>query len=348
MISKFFPLFFASIILSVASGMVLSLLLVTQRQAGVATFFWLPLSLGVFWLFLFFGLYGLYVSIYIKQYYYDASERFLTIQKGVFAPTEIHVPYQKIQDVYVDQDVLDRLMGLYDVHIASATVTSGIEAHIDGVDAKVAEGLKNFLLDKIQYGDSSPNPVSVRTEGSSPAATFQGPQAGVFSSVNYPIDGKWVLASLLGNLFGSAYITGLISVFLFGRDILSPALILPSLLGIFLVLYVLLFAYSLLWKATFSFELLPQFILMKDGVVMREEKHVPYRSVQNVLLKRTLAERIFGLCSVVIENAAMASSKVGRASRILIPGQPLAKGAELIEELNRILAQETQTRNTGL
>lgn len=82
--------------------------------------------------------YGFYVRAYIRRYFYDGNENFLTIRKGVFAPTEIHVQYQKIQDVYVDQDILDRIMGLYDVHIASATVTSGIEAHIDGVEEAAA------------------------------------------------------------------------------------------------------------------------------------------------------------------------------------------------------------------
>ena len=59
-------------------------------------------------------------------------------------PAQIHVQYGKIQDVYVDQDLLDRILGIYDVHISSATYSSGIEAHIDGVDKVGAEGLKNL------------------------------------------------------------------------------------------------------------------------------------------------------------------------------------------------------------
>ena len=101
-------------------------------------------------------IYSLYYQAYINRYYYDCGPDFITIKKGVFAPSEIHVQYQKIQDVYVDQDIFDRMFGLYDVHIASATVTSGIEAHIDGVDADVAENLKNILLGKINGGGSSP------------------------------------------------------------------------------------------------------------------------------------------------------------------------------------------------
>ena len=99
-------------------------------------------------------IYGIYVSAYIKRYYYDATDSYVTIKKGVFAPAEIHVQYAKIQDVYVDQDILDKIMGLYDVHLASATIASGIEAHVDGVDKNGADGLKNLLLQKLQGGGS--------------------------------------------------------------------------------------------------------------------------------------------------------------------------------------------------
>ena len=53
-------------------------------------------------------LYALYFNAYIRRYYYSTDSDFITIKKGVFTPTEIHVQYQKIQDVYVDQDKIGR------------------------------------------------------------------------------------------------------------------------------------------------------------------------------------------------------------------------------------------------
>ena len=61
---------------------------------------------------LFMGLSAWYISAYIKSYYYSDDEGFITIRKGVFTPTEIHVQYGRIQDVYVDQDLFDRMFGL--------------------------------------------------------------------------------------------------------------------------------------------------------------------------------------------------------------------------------------------
>jgi putative membrane protein len=86
----------------------------------------------------------------MNVYFYDLNENFIVIKKGVFTPKEINVPYERVQDIYVDQDIFDRLFGLYDVHISSATISSGMAAHIDGVEKIAADGLKDFLLKTVQ------------------------------------------------------------------------------------------------------------------------------------------------------------------------------------------------------
>lgn len=349
LISVSFLIFFGSAVLGVVSGMLISLLLVVQKpQNGTGAFLWVSILMVLIFLVLITSLYSAYISAYIRRYYYDFSEQFLTIQKGVFAPTEIHVPYGKIQDVYVDQDVLDRIMGLYDVHIASATVTSGIEAHIDGVNAQVAETLKNFLLNKIQYSGQLSQQVAAMTQNQAPIATAtQNPKAGVFNSKNYPIVGAWMLTELVKNLLIVALFAFITWIYLLGKKTVLNQLGVGQAFAICVIIYIVFTIRTMLWKTTFYFEFLPQFILMKNGVIKREEKHVPYRTLQNVLLKRNLLERMLGLSTVIIENAAMGNSKTGRASRITIPGQPFAKGNELVNELNRILGQGSD-QGTGV
>lgn len=86
---------------------------------------------------------------YFATYYYDLTNQFLIIKKGPVAPSEITIPYNKINDVYVEQDILDRFFGIYDVHVSTATTISGQTAHIDGVGKKAAEGLRKEILDRI-------------------------------------------------------------------------------------------------------------------------------------------------------------------------------------------------------
>jgi membrane protein YdbS with pleckstrin-like domain len=98
--------------------------------------------------------YYFYERWYIATYFYNVSDNLLIIRKGPIAPQEITIPFNRIQDIYLDQDIFDRLIGLYDVHISTATATSGIRAHIDGVDKDVAEKLRELLLEKIENSQS--------------------------------------------------------------------------------------------------------------------------------------------------------------------------------------------------
>lgn len=92
----------------------------------------------------------LYEVAYFKTYFYDVREDFLIIRKGVFMPRETIIPYEKIQDIYVDQDLFDRIFNLYDVHVSTATVLSGKEAHIDGVNKKNAEAIRELILENVR------------------------------------------------------------------------------------------------------------------------------------------------------------------------------------------------------
>lgn len=90
-----------------------------------------------------------YQKWYFNVYYYDLGEDYIVIRKGPITPKEITIPYERVQDVYMDQDIIDRIMGLYDVHLSSATFSSGMEAHIDGLERTAADGLKQVLLQTV-------------------------------------------------------------------------------------------------------------------------------------------------------------------------------------------------------
>lgn len=92
----------------------------------------------------------IYQRAYYDSYFYDAKEDFLVIKKGAITPTQTMLPYEKLQDVYMDQDLLDRTFNLYDVHVSTATTVSGYEAHIDGLNHENAEAIREIILAKIK------------------------------------------------------------------------------------------------------------------------------------------------------------------------------------------------------
>jgi len=95
-----------------------------------------------------------YEYLYYRYYHYDMDDRNVIIRKGIISKREITLPLSKITDVYVDQDVTDVVMGLYDIHISTPTQESGKFAHIDGLNKKGATEIKKLVLDKVhQYSN---------------------------------------------------------------------------------------------------------------------------------------------------------------------------------------------------
>lgn len=313
--------------------MMLAIFVIANTSDGSGSIIFGIIGLDIVFLAFVSFIYGFYINIYIREYFYAGEENFITIKKGVFAPAEIHVQWQKIQDVYVDQDILDRIMGLYDVHIASATVSSGIEAHIDGVDQTSAEGLKKFFLDKVsgrgqapaQNNGSIPMPMNANQMASVSTAPVAPRMATVnlpeeISSKTYPLSASWMTMSIIGRVISSVFISAFLTAFaggyfitlFLGGNILNG--IFAWFMAFIAIVVIQLITLSL-WKKNYAFDFTPDNIYYRQGILSISEKHMPYSSIQDVTIKQSLIERMFGLASVMIENAAQQQVYVGRNGR---------------------------------
>lgn len=315
MIDKLLGLYILAVFLTV--GLIIGIIFSpSSGEISMGAILFVILILGLVMLTIITALNAWYVRVYIREYYYDASENFITIKKGVFSPTEIHVQWQKIQDVYVDQDILDRFMGLYDVHIASATASSGIEAHIDGVSKESAEALKKIFLDKLSNtGASMTMPASmVNTNSVNNSSATNGVTLNLseeISNEKYPILGKWIFVSTV-----TRFLTTLITVALFmfflltsakGLSESSDSVFLLIYLGVSIIISIINFIALIIWKKNYSYKFNAENIYYKTGVLSISEKHMPYSSIQDVSVSQSFLERIFGLAKVNIENAAQST-----------------------------------------
>lgn len=329
-------------ILSFLAGVITAVMVLTNAHQDFTTSNIITTSIIstfvmlVFFYIILFLTYGVYVHFYIKHYYYDCADKLVTIRKGVFAVNEIHVQYQKIQDVFVDQDVFDRMLGLYDVHIASTTFNSGMEAHIDGVDSVGADYIKSLILKKI--GGSIPKTIKIPMIHSK-----QSKQK--ISSANYPISNKWLFLAGLSSLFYvlilMLFVVGFIARnFHTGADVTSQSIALTRyvMLG-FAALFILTIITNWLWKKAYYFEFFPDYIQLKTGIISKKESHLPYKAIQDVTVSRGVFERMLGLSTVIITNAAQFSQSSQNSSAIVIPGQPREKAEELSKVLNEILGK---------
>jgi putative membrane protein len=311
--------------------------------------------------------YAWYVKAYIRTYYYDGEEDFVTIRKGVFAPTEIHVQYQKIQDVYVDQDLLDRMMGLYDVHIASATFGSAMEAHIDGVDAQTAEGLKNFFLNKMRgvSGTLVSGGAGDQAASMSQAPILQAIKPSWSERIaidTFPISQKWVVLKAVAGAWHGIWLGIIFSFYAsipgkhsdssladdLGWDFGQTVAIAVWIVVVYIVLYSI---YTVIWKRNYAFEFSPDYIFVRSGVISRQEQHVPYATIQDVIVNQSFWERIFGMATVVIQNATggqMMPGALGLNAGVQIPGQTLDRANRISQALKDQVLSRRVASQSGL
>jgi membrane protein YdbS with pleckstrin-like domain len=91
-----------------------------------------------------------YQILFYRSYFYDIRDESVVIRRGVICKHEISLPLARITDVYLEQDVLSRLLGLYDLHLSSPTAQSGKVAHMVGIDREGAMSLRRMILELIQ------------------------------------------------------------------------------------------------------------------------------------------------------------------------------------------------------
>lgn len=156
-----------------------------------------------------------------------------------------------------------------------------------------------------------------------------------------------LISSLLFVLFVSFFI--LRDNFLSVRDqnIFIYAISLYAIIVVFRIIYLAI------WKSNYQFQFLPEYIFLHTGVIAKEEKHVPYRTLQDVTISQSIIDRFFGLANVMIENAAQNviagnnQNPVSFNNSIVIPGQTLERANKLTELLKNVILTKNSSV-TGL
>ncbi len=80
--------------------------------------------------------------------------------------------------------------------------------------------------------------------------------------------------------------------------------IIERLPGLFIGLFLFFPLYLLLRKMNYHYSLEDKFLVVEQGIFAKQKRHIPYASLQNVLLMRTFLDTLFGFVTVSIENAS--------------------------------------------
>ena len=114
----------------------------------------------------------------------------------------------------------------------------------------------------------------------------------VITEKDYPVEYKWVYKSVFG--FIVAVVVTLVA-FLFGYVYYYLVII---------VIYAPIhFILTIFRWMNFHYTLEKKYLIVKQGVLSKQERNLPYGVIQNVFVKQDLLDRLFGLSSLTIENA---------------------------------------------
>ncbi|HQU07891.1 MAG: hypothetical protein B7X04_02365 [Parcubacteria group bacterium 21-54-25] len=168
---------------------------------------------------------------------------------------------------------------------------------------------------------------------------------GSVSSENYPIQRHRLLVAYSGIilLFGTSWAFLASIAWAFLQIMLSAAFGLHFSTSINLFVLVLLLPTSIIAEAVYiaiaikniQFKFLPEYLELRGEVIGTEEKHIFYRTIQNIEVSQGMFERMLGIASVGIENAAhgVGPETVGQA---YIPAQTLENARSLAAMLETL------------
>ena len=132
----------------------------------------------------------------------------------------------------------------------------------------------------------------------------------IITEKDYPVQGLWIIKSIIRSLI----IFIVVAIFFFywsaSYDDLSlwDSLSKDPELKIYFWIYIAFVPFNLilaiLRRATFHYSMEPQFLTLRQGILSRQQRHIPYSVIQNLFVKQDLFDRIFGLASLAVENAS--------------------------------------------
>lgn len=293
------------------------------KKAGIA-FFSVYTGLLLIFLGIIFLTSLFYQYLYYKLYYYDFSEEKGEIRKGVISRATGYVRYERLQNVYVDQDFWDRIFGLYDVHYETAGETSGFYSHVDGLIKENADKLVAFLDQKTNPHTTIP-PTTTPTSQQSLQKEISGEKEEVGAEIsreNYPISSSIILVGIISMIMAIFIVLIVFAGLLYNLNLFTAFAKKTALFLIILAVLILLdIIYNYVWYKNFYFSFGEKRGEIKTKVVGQSISYLYYDRIQNVNINQGILERIFGIYSLSIETAGEKTSRrLNMPGRLNIPG----------------------------
>jgi uncharacterized membrane protein YdbT with pleckstrin-like domain len=133
----------------------------------------------------------------------------------------------------------------------------------------------------------------------------------IITEKNYPIQKLWILKSILGSLIALIFFIFYFFLGYINKTTNNSKNIFSALLILILISTIFRFIVAILKRASFHYAVEEKFLTLKQGILSKQQRDIPYGVIQNLLIKQDLFDRIFGLASLTIENASQGGGALG-------------------------------------
>lgn len=275
------------------------------------------------------------------SYRYHLAEDELIVRQGIVNRSERHIPYVRIQNIDLVQNVLHRALGVAEVRIETASGDKP-EAVMRVLSLEAVERMRDRVFrEKASATTAAPREAEAEVLLRLPGAEIV--RYGLISN-----RGMVVVAALVGALWqldvidrlGGAALVETARGRLAGLDRLgstfdpavTAALALLLLLAIIVALRLLSIVLALFRFYDFRLTLQGEDLRAESGLATRVTKTIPRHRVQLATVSEGALHRLFGRVTVEVETAGGGSDEEGEGARRLqlAPILPRERTAELL------------------
>jgi putative membrane protein len=273
------------------------------------------------------GLVTVWQTAHVQRFSYEVTEDTFDIASGVLSRREREIPYERVQNVDISENVLQRLLGLAQVRIETAG-GSGTEARLRYVARTEATRLQKLLGErKRRVAGGADSAAGDAGAGTGAGAAREGD---IETETLFTLSDREL--GILGVVSADLRLLGLASVVLSGfapqvAAQLQPGPNLVSLAGPVLALLGLLGLWALSAVTAvfrfYGFELRRRAdeLRYERGLLQRYSGTIPVDKVQTLRLRENVLARALGYAGLVIETAGYGPGQDGGAQSAV----PLAK-----------------------
>jgi len=120
----------------------------------------------------------------------------------------------------------------------------------------------------------------------------------------------WVLLTVTAFILAGVSIIHLI-IYIADGDLNAPPVIWLIAAIVVLVMWLIVYPIAILWIRNLSYLIQEDRITIHKGILTKTQQNIPYRSITDFILQRSLYDRLLGIGSIRIQTAGQSQSATG-------------------------------------